>query len=255
MTNSDRESRAVLEEKTDVAIFHVTSVGEVPGTKKVRLLPKEFLRGAGAARTRDVEAGLRLPRSVYFYAGHAGPFGNVAVAFEPELAFQKPGSATPFDTGGVFYEYINLPKGDRREYVSSLIVRDLRQFWKAFDEYVRCHFDDACAYCLGEKPQPCEGGQGHGDFCSGSSCRHAARFADNADRRAWTWEIQMHGDVLVHTSLRAIYMDQPTVEALSQAYEKLPDREWWLATLKKKVQRVSFPVPRNAEIAEAPCLT
>ena len=55
--------------------------------------------------TRDVELLLGFPPSVYFYAGRAHPqYGEVALAFLPEVERSVAHSATPFDSGGVARE-------------------------------------------------------------------------------------------------------------------------------------------------------
>ena len=57
--------------------------------------------------TRDYEDILGLGRCLYFYAGRAHPsFGQIVLAFEPNIESKHTGSATPFDTGGVVNDKI-----------------------------------------------------------------------------------------------------------------------------------------------------
>lgn len=68
--------------------------GEIPTS--------EVEHGYCGPTTRAVEADMNLPPSVYFYSGRAHPrYGDVALAFHPEIERKLVHSATPFDSGGV----------------------------------------------------------------------------------------------------------------------------------------------------------
>lgn len=92
-----------------IHLVHVSGKGVMPFHIMLSENPHELPTSADenyyTDNTRNAEDLLGLPRSVYFYAGRAHPrFGNVALAFAPDCERSHAGSATPFDTGGLFYQ-------------------------------------------------------------------------------------------------------------------------------------------------------
>lgn len=101
--------------------------------------------------SRDSEDAHGLPRCVYFYAGRACPdFGPIALAFPPAVEAGQIGSATPYDTGGLFKGYIkwNLP-----DYLPATLANftkesifDLGEWRQAFGTYLAAYFNPLQAY-------------------------------------------------------------------------------------------------------------
>lgn len=96
-----------------VPLIHVTK-GELL-TLVVSKPPQEITSSVAGRSDRaiEVEDALGLGRCLYFYAGRASKdFGDFALAFsDPSFEDRHTGSATPFDTGGLYRGFIlwNLP--------------------------------------------------------------------------------------------------------------------------------------------------
>lgn len=134
---------------------------------------------------RDAEAAFGLEASLYFYAGVAHPdFGDVVLAYHPEASAAWSGSATTFDTGGM---YLGLIKGrglstppDRKAYVDA--DRCDLDAWRARTSiWVEEQFASIDDYLEpGRRPASTdpEDRLGHPDN----------------ERRAWTVEVRMYAD-------------------------------------------------------------
>lgn len=156
----------------------------------------KLLRASKTTRTRCVEQNLGLGEALYFYVGHACPaFGDCVFVYTPEVSNTWAGTVTPFDTGGlVGYihgkgipetkcvpEEVSEPDWQAlRAYIKARIHsidvwRD--EFRKFIDEYFAGRPDN---YVAGARPVQCDADQRHPDLRN--------------ERRAWTWELQVHSD-------------------------------------------------------------
>ena len=79
--------------------------------------PMELIaKDNGEKRTLEGEKGFGIPRSIYFYAGRCfETTGGFAFAFSQKTEKQNAGSATPFDSGGLFHKKI---KGNIKNRIS-----------------------------------------------------------------------------------------------------------------------------------------
>ena len=102
--------------------------------------------------TRAAEDEFGLGRCVYFYAGKAHPdFGNVAMAFSPDCeASHKNGSATPFDTGGLWHSFItpNLCSGISKEFCRQALI-SLSDWRAELARFLAAYFSPLVDYWTG----------------------------------------------------------------------------------------------------------
>ncbi|HEX8493073.1 MAG TPA: hypothetical protein VF658_09550 [Pyrinomonadaceae bacterium] len=104
--------------------------------------------------TREAEDSHGLNRSLYFYAGRAFPgFGPIALAFDPSCEKKHRGSATPYDTGGLYKGFIkwNLP-----DYTPSTLSKftkdsaiDLKKWRAKFSTFMAAYFAPLHEYWSG----------------------------------------------------------------------------------------------------------
>ena len=187
--------------------------GGVAPTPEALLQRGSLLIVSSSKRTRDAETALGLDKSVYFYAGRVCPdFGDMAFAFKPEATHAWKGTATPFDSGGIFLDgqgkrfIFPLPDGvpppeggtatsddvhsnaAARAYVDHYKC-DLHEWQARFQETITRYFDGSVAnYLAGEKPSRNDPTGRH---------HHPAHQQEQGSfrGRAWTWELQVAHDV------------------------------------------------------------
>ncbi len=159
---------------------------------------------------RDTEAAYGLGDCLYFYAGFACPgFGDVVLAYDPELSDGHPGNASTFDTGGMFKGYIQggglASDADRAAHTASDLGA-LASWRSRLDIWLTEHFRDVVAYLDHTRP-----------FGADPSGRlaHPAN-----DRRAWTLEVRLHAavalfDHLAFAVVRQDFLQQALAEAAS----------------------------------------
>jgi hypothetical protein len=153
----------------------------------------EEAAGYCSAHTRETEDNFGLPRSVYFYAGRAHySFGKIALAFAADSEEGREGSATPFDTGGMYKrDLINVNLGDEefqtlKEFVSASTVT-LAEWRKAFARYLAAYFAPPLSYTFGKPCRPDPEGM----------------LLSNGDNwRAWVFEVRFHHQG--HSLLKAV---------------------------------------------------
>jgi hypothetical protein len=101
-----------------------------------------FLRSFKSTRTAVAEEVLGLDDCLYFYVGYACPrFGDMVFVYDPAMSASWPGSATPFDTGGIIgYIHANGLPGKDLEGEKCRHAVSLSDGEKAiFREYVQAH--------------------------------------------------------------------------------------------------------------------
>lgn len=146
-------------------------------------------------KARAAERALGLGDCLYFYAGYAHPgFGDAVLVYEPEWSDAESGSATPFDTGGFHLGYLKVEgvtsETEKKAYVA--LQRCELSVWRSrLDAYLTKYFASPAAYVRGERPV--EDDPTH-------------RLRDARERRAWTWEIRVHGDHDLLDQLRNAYL-------------------------------------------------
>lgn len=213
------------------------NTGEHATSQRLAADPR-FLRSFKSTRTAVAEEVLGLGDCLYFYVGYACPrFGDMVFVYDPAVSASWPGSATPFDSGGIIgYIHANgLPgkdlEGEKcryaaplsdsektifREYVQAHRIVDLRTWQPRFDAFLATHYDRAADYVRAERPK--------GDDPTG---RH---LHPRNDREAWTWEIQAHRDHGILNGLWLLRMSSEKEQMLRQALEDLPENDpWWQA--------------------------
>jgi len=167
-----------------IPILHVTSFESLLSVvlnQPLELVPSRE-GSEESARTVRAEDALGLERSLYFYSGRAFPgFGDVALAFEAGCEDDHTGSATPFDTGGLFAGHIktNLPSNDPlvlRAFTQESLS-DLGEWRDAFAVFLAAYF---------RKPA---------DFWGARPCKaDPDGVFKNPDNtwRAWTFEVRFY---------------------------------------------------------------
>jgi hypothetical protein len=142
----------------------------------------EAEHGYCGATTRETEAKMDLPPSVYFYAGRANPrYGEAALAFDPQVELDVERTATPFDSGGVAREdgrgfTLTLPEGvSRAEFARACVVGVA---WRSeFANWLAAYFPS--------------GLEGYWDRPPERSDPEGLYTAEN-EWPAWTWEVQFN---------------------------------------------------------------
>jgi hypothetical protein len=137
--------------------------------------------------TREVEARVGFPPSVYFYAGRANPrYGDAVLAFGPQVEVDVERTATPFDSGGVAREdgrgfaFIPPEGVSRAEFARACVVgADWRP---VFANWLAAYFPS--------------GPEGYWDRPPERSDPEGLYTAEN-EWPAWTWEVQFSRGPLV----------------------------------------------------------
>jgi len=200
-------------------------------------------RASKTDATRTVEAAYNLGDCLYFYAGHACPdFGDFVFVYEPNCMDRSGGDATPFDTGGLYWGYIYVEDfsspvsvasaaNAKRAYVDDA-RRRLSTWRRETAMYLAEHFRSVRAYVTGDRPAR--------DDASGRL------FHPANGRRAWTWEVRVHHDHPVLSSLRRAWVSNDLYQALRISVMALADdarRTRWQARLR---DRLVVPAPPGA---------
>jgi len=179
-------------------------------TPQRMLQDAKLLREAKTDVTRRAEAALGLGNSLYFYVGHACPeFGQIVLVYDPTWTETERGSATPFDTGGLYGGFI---KGSGTEDPVPYFTRfrvGLASWRKQLGEYVERHFASKRGYVLGDRAVA--------DDSTGRLLH-----PDN-HRRAWTWELQIENDHELLDGLLLLCVQSEVAEALRRELRRLPD--------------------------------
>lgn len=184
-------------------------------TPEVMLQRPLLLRSRKTDLTREAERNLELGDALYFFVGHACPaFGDIVLAYEPDWTSQSPGTATPFDTGGLHAGYVNANGAasgvEGRAYLAAHRV-PLSEWRAAFDAFLAQFFASPRAYVLGEAP--------HTDDPT-NRLLHPAN-----ERRARTWELQVHDDHPLLRSLLLLCVSSDVAEALRIGLLQLSDAD------------------------------
>ncbi len=158
----------------------------------------------------EEERRCRWSRAVYFFLGSAAYHkGNVAFVFDRAVSGTVSGNFSPFDSGGLsggLLEPINAGSWDVNDRARCLDrhstdVADVEAF---AGPYIAAHFNQPASYV--SRPQ-----RSDTDF----AVYHELR-STNGDRRAWTIEVRLHGDVtldLPRGSLLHIVLANRALEA------------------------------------------
>ena len=174
----------------------------------------EILKGRAFRASPSVteeEEGCGWPPSVYFFLGVAAyPKGSIAFLLEQDALGSQAGTFSAFDSGALSRGHIvprdtTLPWSldDRIRHLDrhSGSVTAVRDF---AGPYIASHFRDPSSYVsLPQESEP--------DF----DAYHGLR-STNGDRRAWTIEVRLHGDVPVspgRDKLRAIVLANRALES------------------------------------------
>ena len=179
------------------------------------MLPTSSPAHDATSKTRATEIGLELGCCLYFYAGRACPeFGSVGFGFAaqgdtlPEQGHT--GSATPFDTGGLWHGFMH-PFCHATEEAKKTFLEahraDLAEWRKSFAHHLRERFATPKDYWNGtpnyDDPFP---------------------HADNTDWRAWTMEVRFHEAHALTLALRwccSMKLREALVEMLRQESDDL----------------------------------
>ena len=159
-------------------------------------------------RTQEAERGLGIGgKPYYFYVLRAEEnFGLVVLVLSEDEKAGWPSDArgaTPFDSGGLWWEKIAtrpaLDDAGRRAFFRDHDV-PLVDWRSAFERYVRDHYGTVADYLVGSAPGP------------GSERRDPEvtiiRGSPN-DKQAWTWEVRVPHDLVAdRLELRAAYMTE-----------------------------------------------
>lgn len=183
------------------------------------------------AIAREAEIAFHLGPSLYFYVGHAchdfaADAACFVLVFEAVAFDGGPASATPFDTGGMFKEYIHFDVGAQPpvlpDYVRQQMVPQAQfSTWRErFRAYLIRHFASSQAYVLGQRAT--------------RSDPEGRLLHPRNERRAWTWEIQVQRDHDLREGLRRLWMTQIHRRRLAQKIRAIDDpvnRARWMQTL------------------------
>ncbi len=158
----------------------------------------------------EVEKGCNMPPCVYFYAGQAHPtYGDCALAYTPKLEKFHSGSASPFDTGGLFkgafHPFTTLSSDPKRhqeaiDFIkkSAMPLSDWRGELKSF---LQTYFTkDWQHFILRQQPQhPPTTPPNWGD--PDLPARFQENFSNPENRTSWFWEIRIHSTVNLATEM------------------------------------------------------
>ncbi len=194
------------------------------------------------ARTAEVAFGLGAP--LYFYVGHACPdFGirsNTWVfVFAADCFDREVGTMTHFDTGGFHLRKIHLEpelhdEEDRRSYVDAHKLPSLVGWQAAFHAWVEEHFDSPKAYVLGGRAKK-------------EDPRGRLLHPGN-ERRAWTWELQLHADHDIRDGLVRLWLFYLPMVKLKQLIRRqpAPERRRWRQALSSDRLRTPPATPSES---------
>jgi hypothetical protein len=173
-------------------------------------------RASKSAVARKAETELDLGDSLYFFAGHACPdFGDLVLAYEPDMADSAEGSATPFDTGGLSEGHVQaqaLDTGEEKAAYTRRHLVELRTWREDVEAYIAEYFPSKEAYVKGGKP-------------SRNDPSGRLHHPENHDRRAWTWEIRLWRDHPIEQSLRKAWCSRPYFRGIRLALRKSSSKE------------------------------
>jgi hypothetical protein len=178
-----------------IPLVHVTSCKHLVTTP----IPGSFPTSAmtGGKRTRDAEAALGLKPSVYFFAGRAHPdFGDSVFVYLPNSEAEKPGGATPFDTGAIAHGKCHPTKlctdSTVRTAISRSLIKhhryELTTWRRRFDVYLTQRYSTPLDYLNGVKPNAIAT-VSEGPVLPADDPNN--RTDADVDYRAWTWEVQV----------------------------------------------------------------
>lgn len=173
---------------------------------------RRLSRASKSALARAAEDAYGLGDSLYFYAGHACPcFGDVVLIYASTSLDNQDGSATPFDSGGLFDGKIRAKKWEglsakdddaaRRDFAAHN-QHTLSEWRRALDAYLSKYFVRPLAYVHGERP--------HEDDEVGRMLH------PGNSRRAWTWEVRSHHDHSIADGLQRIWASADYAESIRQ---------------------------------------
>jgi hypothetical protein len=212
-----------------------------------------LLRKSKTDETREVETAFDLGDCLYFYAGHACPdFGDIVFVYEPAWSQAVPDSATPFDTGGVYWRgYIHadgLSTDDRNPSNKGYVdvhQTHLSNWCAELTSYLGTYFESPGLYVLGARAKR--------DDPTGRLLH-----SEN-ERRAWTWEVRVHQDhpVLLHLRFliaTADFADNLRLAVLSLSADKAEDWNKVLDNLLKVPTDSTVQIATYAERTINACL-
>jgi hypothetical protein len=191
---------------------------------------------------REAEREFDFEPSLYFYAGIAHPaFGDVVLAYHPEPSTTLAGSATTFDTGGM---YLGLIKGrslsttaERRAFVDA--DRCALDTWRArASDWIEEHFDAIDTYLEPDgRPRSTEPDDrlGHPDN----------------ERRAWAFEVRLHEDRALFEDLAFAVVGQDFLQRALEVSLTSPIANARLLTLLGDQRLVQVSVPATGPCEEA----
>lgn len=173
-----------------------------------------LLRAAKTDSTRAVESAWGIGDALYLYAGHACPeFGQVVLVYDA-AALAGPGTATPFDSGGLYAGFVQASGAatpdERKAYFEAHRI-DLGGMAAQVQTYVGAHFGSAEEYVRGVPA--------HTDDSTGRLLHPANQ------RRAWTWEAQVLRDHGLHDGLKLCCLPVDFHDAVRRHVLDLPDEE------------------------------
>jgi hypothetical protein len=105
-----------------------------------------------APNTLAAENGLGIGRCLYFFAGRAEPFGNISLVFSHESERNHRGSASPFDSGGLFHGHIKHRMSGKGPLIQCKVFNlynyPLADWRQAFAHFLSRHFSRPADYFL-----------------------------------------------------------------------------------------------------------
>jgi len=194
---------------------------------------------SNAARTGDPNAGAEpasfpelRERHVFIYAGpscyfHRGGLGDTAMYFRAGSEQGSAGSAAPFDTGGLedpdphLQPWASQPIEERWRFLRSQLV-PIADFRTRFETWLAQSYEDPDRYLecgsnreLAGKPDRLDPPEllEHNGQSGRDRYEQASPPRPWADRRAWTWEVQVRGEI-TWESVAALHVP-PHLEVLA----------------------------------------
>jgi hypothetical protein len=195
-----------------------------------RLRSKAAIESAADAGAEPTSLPELRARHVFVYAGpscffHHGALGDAAMYFRAGSEQGSLGSAAPFDTGSLedphphLQPWASQPIGDRWGFVTSQLgpldgfpARFERWLGSSYDEpdrYLECSADREIAGEPNRLDPP--------DLLAHNGQHGRKRYAQAsppvrwADRRAWTWEVQIRGEI-AWESVAALHVPPDLIE-------------------------------------------
>jgi hypothetical protein len=140
--------------------------------------------------TRIAEEKLELKPSIYFYAGRVFPdVGDFVIALKQSYESKHSGEATPFDTGGFFWEHIKsnlLNYPEKLEFVKKSTYR-LKEWRNSFKMFWAAYFKELSDY-WNDRPWK-------------DDPEEIFLEKNNNEWRAWTFEIRLHDPVNIFSEV------------------------------------------------------